>query len=149
MALKRVTAILLEVTLVTQVLIVGVYWPVLHHLVLDKLKTESDAVFLYYHMIFIHSVPFLAILFNTMLSRTVLIPGHCLYVVLVGFIYCFFNYAGVRYRGHALYPFLPWEDYKSILVCIVLLVFGAILYQIVCFIIIKIKKRPIEYWYDP
>jgi len=38
--LKRVTAVLIQLTFAAQVIIVGVYWPFLHHLVLEKLKTE-------------------------------------------------------------------------------------------------------------
>jgi hypothetical protein len=57
---------------VTQVIIVGVYWPLLHRLFLEKLASQpemEDAVFLYYHMIFIHSLPFLAVFLNVVCSR--------------------------------------------------------------------------------
>ena len=140
--LIRVTAILFEVTFVMQVIIVSIYWPLLHHLVLEKLKTEADSTFLYYHMIFIHSVPFISMLLNLTMSQIVFIPSHSIYLVAVGLLYCIVNYFGSLYRGHALYPFLPWTDFKSIIVCAVLLIISFILYQAVSFLISLAKTKP-------
>ena len=96
-------------------------------------------------MIFIHSLPFLAITINIILSRTVLIPGHCMYSGLVASSYSVFNFFGSKYRGHALYPFLPWTDYKSVVICIFLVNLGMVIYLMASFIICQCKKRPCDY----
>ena len=54
---------------------------------IEKLKEEADAFYLYYHMIFIHSIPFIAILTNVALSRIVMIPSHGVYGVAVALAY--------------------------------------------------------------
>ena len=141
--LKRVTAILLEVTFVTQIVITSIYWPILHHIAMERIKTEPDGSFLYYHMIFIHSVPFIAVLVNVTLSKVRFIPGHSLYIVLYGIFYSCVNYAGTLYRGHPLYPFLNWQDYRSLIVCGILNLVIFLLFQMVtaALCILKEKKQ--------
>ncbi len=101
--------------------------------------------YLYYHMITIHSLPFIGVLMNVIISRIVFIPGHCVYLSLFGLFYCIVNFLGTKYRGHFLYPFLPWTDYKSIIVSLLIVVVGAIIYLVVCFVLYRIKLKPEEH----
>lgn len=101
--------------------------------------------YLYYHMLSIHSVPFVATLMNVIISRMVFIPGHCVYLAAVGMCYNFVNFLGTKYRGHYLYPFLPWTDYKSIIVSLLIIVIGSFIYLLVCFVIYRVKHKPEEH----
>ena len=136
--LKRLAAVTMQVAFVTQIIIVSIYWPKLHHLALKKIEEEQNIAFrtyLYYHMLFIHSLPFVGILINVILSRVVFIPGHCIYLAFTGMCYNVVNYLGVKYRGHPLYPFLPWTDYKSVLIGIGIVVSASFIYMVVCFVV--------------
>lgn len=124
--LKRWTSILLEITFGTQVLIVVVYWLVLHKQFLASPLADDPFVFIHMHII--HSLPFITVLLNIIISKTNFIPSHCVYFVLEGFLYSIVNYLGVRYRGHVLYPFMKWDDFSTVIVCFFLLMFGAILF---------------------
>ena len=79
-------------------------------------------------MITVHSLPFLAILINVLISRVNFIPSHGIYYMIEGALYSVTNFFGCLYRKHVLYPFLPWTDYKSVLVCIMLDIFCGVLY---------------------
>ncbi len=72
-----------------------------------------------------------------------MIPGHSLYALAVSALYCFVNYLGVLYRGHPLYPFLPWTDYKSIIVAIGLTIFSFIVFHLLCFVTAYLKRKPL------
>lgn len=101
--------------------------------------------YLYYHMLFIHSLPFVGVLFNVIFSRIVFIPGHCVYLSLTGLCYCVVNFLGVKYRGHVLYPFLPWTDYKSVIISLGIVIAASVIYMTVCLIIKAIKQLPRDY----
>lgn len=123
----------------------GVYWPLLHDLAMARIaELEEDRTFLTYHMLFIHSLPFLAVFINTLLSQVVFIPSHSLYLIGFGVFYGGLNYAGTLYRGHPLYPFLPWTDALSLLICAALLVIMFVLHQLVCLGMAICRKRPYE-----
>lgn len=103
-----------------------VYWPILHPLVHKEL--DPNEIFLWFHMVSIHSLPFFSVAINVTISKTTFIPSHGIYYMITGLLYSFVNYLGCLYRGKALYPFLPWTDYKSILFCIGLDVFSGLKY---------------------
>ena len=114
----------------------AIYWPFLHHLILEKLNSNTDdsnrygtdPVFYYYYIHVIHSVPFIAMLINVYLSQVTFIPAHGLYLMLGGIAYGPVNYAGTLYRGHWLYPFLTWNDYRTLVIFAVCLVVFFILF---------------------
>jgi hypothetical protein len=116
---------------------------VLHPLAKEIIK--PDEVYLYWHMVTVHSLPFLTVFTNLIISRTVFIPSHCVYVMGLAIAYSCMNYVGCLYRGHPLYPFLKWEDINSILFCMVMAVFGGVLAQISCMATSVLKKKPTQY----
>ena len=142
--IKRWCAIILQVTFVVQVLIVMIYWIVLHPLVVQNLKIDEEP-FLWYHLIFIHSLPFANVFSNVVFSRVVFIPSHCTYLSIIGWSYSIVNFIGAQYRGQPLYPFLKWQDYKSLIFCLLFNVFAVLLFHLMTIITIKFKKRPTDY----
>lgn len=116
-------------------LIVLVYWLILHKQFLNSHLAEDP--FVYIHMHLIHSLPFITVLVNIVISQTNFIPSHCIYVMIEGGVYSVVNYLGTCYRKHVLYPFMKWEDYTTIIICIFLMIFGGILFQIICYSISK------------
>ena len=61
-------------------------------------------------MIFVHSLPFFAVLINLVITRGRFISSHCVYTMILGSVYSIVNYFGAQYRGYNLYPFLKWEN---------------------------------------
>ena len=47
-----------------------------------------------------------------------------------------------------LYPFLKWTDFKSYIVILFLLVFEALLFQVISVAIIRLKRKPQGYLND-
>ena len=88
-----------------QVIIVVVYWSVLHNGVVRDIAPLGDDI-LYFTVVHIHWIPFAAVAINVTLSRTVLIPSHYMYIIYFGSIYLVVNYIGTLIRGKPLYPFL-------------------------------------------
>ncbi|CDW82342.1 UNKNOWN [Stylonychia lemnae] len=145
--LKRYAAISTQLAFVMQLIVVSIYWPLLHKLAMEKIMETTDEVmrtYLIYHMLFIHSIPFAAVTINVICSKVIFIPGHCTYLIMVALLYSFVNYCGVKYRGHFLYPFLKWEDYKSFVVVFGLTICGATLHIIVCFFVYHFKTQQLK-----
>ena len=105
-------------------------------------------IYLYYHMLFIHSVPCIAISINLILSRVSFVPAHCKYLSATGLGYCIVNFLGVKYRGHVLYPFLPWTDFKSIIISVGIVVAATVIYMFVCIIVGLIKMKPKDHKFN-
>jgi hypothetical protein len=145
--LQRYTAILMEITCLAQVLIVGVYWAVLHRYVDQRFVqlqvVDSFAVFVYYRMIIVHSVPGFVMLTHLVTTRAVFIPGHSLYLMMFGVGYLMVNYLGTVYRGNPVYPFLTWTDSKSAYVCIGLGLGAFILYHFIAMVTAIVRKKPL------
>ena len=91
-------------------------------------SVHSQDTFLYCHMLVIHSLPFVTVLINMVVTKANFIPSHGVYYVIEGALYSVANYLGVRYRNHVLYPFLKWEDYTTLLVVLFLLFFGGLIF---------------------
>ena len=64
------TAVIMQMALVMQIMVVTVYWPVLHAHVLIEIAPLNDIV-IYWIMVYIHFWPFLAVLFNVLLTKVV------------------------------------------------------------------------------
>ena len=85
----------------------------------------------------IHSLPFVTVLVNVIISKANFIPSHCIYAMIEGIAYSVVNYLGTMYRQHILYPFMKWEDYTTVVICFFLVIFGGILFNITCFGVAK------------
>mmetsp|Transcript_13855 Transcript_13855/g.9996 ORF Transcript_13855/g.9996 Transcript_13855/m.9996 type:complete len:165 (+) Transcript_13855:339-833(+) len=137
--LKYWTALLMEMAYATQVFVVVIYWPLLHREAAKKI--DASEVHLWYHMLTIHSLPFLCCLVNVTLSKVVFIPSHGFYFAIEGCLYSVANFLGTMYRGHPLYPFIPWKDFLSVFICMAINVLCAIIYQSICIFLAATKKN--------
>ena len=93
-------------------------------------------------MIWIHILPFVAALINTIISRMVFLPSHFVYKAGFNVVYAVLNYIGTIMYGHPLYSFLTWQSHLSLIIVLVLNVVDGILYGIVYFIIRSTKDKP-------
>lgn len=120
------------------------YWPKLHSLAIEKARTDfpDDFTFLYYHLICIHSLPAASVVLNVIISQARFVPSHGILICPLALSYCVANYLGVVYRGHPLYPFLTWTDYKSGLVVLGMMVISFLLFQAVTFLITLLRHSP-------
>ena len=142
--LMKCTCVCLELALAMQLVIVAVYWPVLHRGMLEELAPLNDWLIVQV-MVHIHWFPFFAVFLNMSLSKTVPIAAHYHYIIQFGCVYMVFNYIGTQFKGHPLYPFMPWTDYMTV-------VKGAGIYAVtigcylgMCYVVGKVKTKPVEY----
>ena len=134
--LLKVTAILTEMCLSSQIFIVCVYWTILHDLVMQSIAHLNDpwTEFLF---IYVHVWPGITILLNVVFTDLHLIPSHWRYMIPVGLLYLVVNLIGTIYRNQPVYPFLTWKDYKSPFIAGGLLILGKVNYDFVCWIFNK------------
>jgi hypothetical protein len=86
-------------------------------------------------MVLVHIWPFIAILLNVVLSKTLFIKSHVKQLMYFGAFYCLTNYVGTVQSGRPLYHFLPWTDYTSILIAGGLLIAGGAFYLATCHLV--------------
>ena len=138
--LLKVTAILTEMCLPSQILIVCVYWTLLHDFVMQSILHLNDP-WIEFLFVYVHVWPGLAILFNVVFTDLRLIPSHSRYMIPVGLAYLVVNLVGTIVREEPVYPFLTWKDYKSPLIAGGLVISGKVNYDIVCWIVNKVTKK--------
>ena len=129
-------------------IVMVVYWSVLWRKDLDKCKLETNewyALYFYWHKILIHSAPAVGVIVNTILTRGIVIPGHSLYMIIVGVIYLPINYFGTMIRNEPLYHFMPWHDYKTLVIGLTIFCFAALIQQCFCWLTITFKQTQSEY----
>ena len=97
----------MEFGLAIQIMVVLVYWPLVHPEVMKEVIPSGDDV-VYWIMIIIHSWPFMAVLVNVILTRIVFIYDHYLYCFYLGVVYICINFVGTKMRGKPMYAFLNW-----------------------------------------
>lgn len=93
-------------------------------------------------MIWIHILPFVTTLINTIISRMVFLPFHFVYKAGFNVVYAALNYIGTIMYGHPLYSFLTWQSSLSLIVVFVLSIVDVILYAAVYLIIRSTKQKP-------
>jgi hypothetical protein len=133
------TLITLEFGLIIEIMVVVVYWPWVHPSVLEEILPLNDSI-IYWTMIWIHIWPFIAMVVNVGMSKTVFIYRHYQYVVVLGIIYAVTNFIGTKIKGKPLYPFLLWEDWTSIVVMSGLILVGVGFYLTVCYVVNSLKR---------
>ena len=119
------TGILMELALPCQLLITVIYWTLLHTHMEEELKKKGieDSV-IYFIFVFVHIQPFLTILIQIYISKIRFIGSHRFYMIILGIIYLPVNFIGTKYYGEPIYPFMTWEDYKSPLIGLILVLIG-------------------------
>jgi hypothetical protein len=123
-------------------MVVVVYWILVHESVMKEVHDNNEGAVVYWIMIFIHFVPFITVLGNVLLTRTLFLYEHYKYCLYLGIAYAITNFIGTKMRGKPLYVFLTWEDYTSVLISCGLLVVAITFYLSVCFIVNVTKKCP-------
>ncbi|TNV75869.1 hypothetical protein FGO68_gene16478 [Halteria grandinella] len=63
--------------------------------------------------VMVHWWPCLCVLVNVLFTRCQFDKGDWRIVAVYGAVYLCVNYVGVQVRGEPLYPFLPWNTWKS------------------------------------
>ena len=103
------------------------YWSILHKEFLLKVDPVKDT-YLYYHSYCVHSLPFVSVTINVMISRVSFIPSHCVYVMLLGVMYSLVNYFGTLYRKTPIYSFIKWDDHISVILSVGLVIITGIVF---------------------
>lgn len=97
-----------------------VYWLVLAKVDFRELELHNHNLdyknYLWWNKVLCHSTPFLSSLINVIISRLVFVPGHLLYMFVIGVFYLITNYYGTLGWGKPIYFFLTWEDYTSVII---------------------------------
>ena len=102
------TILMMEAGLIMQILIVGIYWPLIHENFMQRISGKPNFAIEYWNTLFKHSYPAAAILANIMFSKIAFIRSHYIYCIRIGVVYAVLNYWGTMTRGYPLYPFLTW-----------------------------------------
>lgn len=121
-------------------MIVMVYWPFIHEQTLIDIAPRNDPI-VYWIIIVIHIWPFLAVVANVAISRTLFIYEHYGYLLGFGVVYMIINFIATKVIGRPLYPFLPWDHYSSLFVAIGLLVLGVGSYLGICYVVNTSKNN--------
>ena len=118
--LLRIYQILFQITFTSQVMVFTVYWLAIHH-TLEDLIQDLGEEFLYF-LIVVHVIPFFCISVDLVFSKPAIDPSESFHLVIYGTVYSVFNFYHVKYNGWRPYPFMLWEDYKSAIAFVVLMV---------------------------
>jgi hypothetical protein len=113
----------------------------LHTFVMKSIAHLQDP-WLEFLFIYAHVWPGVTIFFNVIFSDVVFIKSHSKYMIPVGLAYLLVNFLGTVIRGEPVYPFLTWKDYKSPLIGVGLVAVGKFSYDISCWMISKLNRRP-------
>jgi hypothetical protein len=138
--LLKFTAILTEMCLPSQLLIVGVYWTLLHDFVMHSIAPLNDP-WVEFLFVYVHLWPGVAIFLNVVFSDLRFLPSHSRYMIPVGALYLVVNFVGSVVREEPVYPFLTWKDYKSPVIGVVLVGAGKVNYSAVCWIMGKVAAK--------
>lgn len=140
--LVKAAFITMEFGLAIQIMIVVVYWSLIHEGVMKEVHDNNEGLVVYWIMIFIHFVPFLTILSNVLLTRVVFLYEHYKYCLYLGLVYGFTNFVGTKVRGKPLYAFLTWEDYTSVIIAAGLTVVAMTFFLTMSFFVNLTKRCP-------
>ncbi|CDW85995.1 UNKNOWN [Stylonychia lemnae] len=137
---KRIAGIFNEIAFISQFAIVAIYWPVLHEeslKIVEKHQAQNPEWAWKFHqlMIYIHIVPAISIFLNVLVSKLVFFYEHSKMMVIYSITYFFVNFVATKLRGSPVYPFLPWEDWFSLVVCLIIMIPNILVYYIVCGIV--------------
>ena len=107
--------IILELALAFNIVVVIVYWCMLH----PKVKLEYEGYRLL-HMYLVHIFPAVSLLLTLKTIHFNLYEKHWIFLVMLGNIYAPFNYLETKARGKPVYWFLTWESYDSFIILFVI-----------------------------
>lgn len=90
-------AVIYQIAFVLELIVCLVYWSVLYKKDLAKVNYNDGymfATYFWWHKVLVHTLPALASLINTTITRGVFIPGHALFMIVMGLVYIPINYIG-------------------------------------------------------
>jgi hypothetical protein len=121
-----ITHLLFEAGLFMNIIVVIVYWGFLHKDGIGNFKGLEVV-----HMWMVHILPAISFSINHLTTDIVIYDDHAKGLCSVGIIYSVVNAYHTITTGVPLYAFLTWTDYKSPLICALimiafLLVFGSV-----------------------
>ena len=104
---------LFEVSLIMNIVVVSVYWSMLHKESIDDCKGDIKKIINVY---WAHLVPGFSVAANFAMTDVVLRSTHYKGLVVIAIIYGVVNYFETISRGKPLYSFLTWEDSTSVFI---------------------------------
>lgn len=120
MHMYAINHILFSVALPMNLLVVSVYWTILHEKTVEEFADDPAAI---RHAYFVHITPAVSSIVNFMLTDVVMKASHAKVLLPVSVIYSYINYRTTLSRGKPLYWFLDWEDHWTLIYLLILYIF--------------------------
>ena len=127
---------IIEFTLSMQVVIVSVYWSMIHGKLTPALKIFSSELMLY-----IHFVPLLTMSVLVVLSNMRFNIMHIPVTLISGFAFVILNFSASKYNARQYYPFWPFDDLQSWLTAAFLVTAATICYVITALVVGLLPKH--------
>jgi hypothetical protein len=134
--LLAVTQIAFEASMFMNLIVLVVYWSLIHAEEITKFSGWAK-----FHMYTVHIVPTVAFLINWACTDVVLHAGHGFGLNSIGLLYAIVNCIQTKRTGTPLYSFLTWEDYTSPLFCLGLMIAFKYMWLASVSLTIAIKPR--------
>ena len=123
-----------------ELLITVVYWPALHKPTLKWLATLGNDTLMYHYMVHVHWFPLAGIAAIVLTSNFSFDKSHGWTFGKYGIFYLPINAFGTWQRGKPLYPFMPWTDYKTVVIGLVLLGVGVGSYMLSAILVNSLRR---------
>ena len=98
---------LLSLAIVSETIVMVVYWTMLHKTVMKNNSHSKLAVFYQYYA---HIVPAIACFYNFMSTDFLFYRGYARFLLLLAIIFFFVNFTQTKLTGNFSYWFLKWQD---------------------------------------
>ena len=118
--------VLFEITMLMNLVVVIVYWPLLHE---DSLEEAGDNLGKIINCYVAHIVPCASVMLNFQISDVVFKRSHIVAVPVIAVCYGVQNYYETQKNGSPLYWFLTWEDKESVFIYGGLVSFAMLLFM--------------------
>ena len=99
--------LLFSIALIMQVIIVGVYWTMLHEDTMARNKAHTGALI---YQCLVHSLPALGCFYNLTVTDFIFYRGIEKLCYGLGVFYLLVNFAMTKITGNVTYWFLSWKD---------------------------------------
>ncbi|CDW74750.1 UNKNOWN [Stylonychia lemnae] len=131
--LQKLAQVVCEIALVSQFVIVIVYWTQLHkHTLIEVAQlSKTDPKFAESFLSFIidiHIFPFSTVFANILMSKIVFQLSDMKYSIVYGTTYSFVNFVSTQFSGRYIYPFMTWESPASLIVCAAIVGFNCLIF---------------------
>ena len=107
--------IFFEVAVIFNLVIMVVYWPMLHESVVTYCYQKGEMMKLY-HNHFVHTFPFITIALNFLFSDVIISASHTKALLPIAITYGYKNYQATIQMGEPVYWFLDWKDHWTLII---------------------------------